>query len=45
MEKLPDFCPTDEASILENFGIPIKIVEGNAKNDKITTKEELDKFL
>jgi len=45
MEKLSDFCPTDEASILEKFGIPIKIVEGNAKNDKITTKEELDKFL
>jgi len=45
MEKFPNFCPTDEASILEKFGIPIKIVEGNAKNDKITTKEELDKFL
>jgi len=45
MEKLPGFCPTDEASILEKFGIPIKIVEGNARNDKITTKEELDKFL
>jgi 2-C-methyl-D-erythritol 4-phosphate cytidylyltransferase len=45
MEKFPDFCPTDEASILEKFGIPIKIAEGNAKNDKITTKEELDKFL
>jgi len=45
MEKLPYFCPTDEASILEKFGIPIKIVEGNARNDKITTKEELDKFL
>jgi 2-C-methyl-D-erythritol 4-phosphate cytidylyltransferase len=45
MEKYPDFCPTDEASILEKFGIPIKIVEGNAMNDKITTKEELDKFL
>jgi 2-C-methyl-D-erythritol 4-phosphate cytidylyltransferase len=45
IENLPDFCPTDEASILEKFGIPIKIIEGNAKNDKITTKEELDKFL
>jgi 2-C-methyl-D-erythritol 4-phosphate cytidylyltransferase len=45
IEHLSDFCPTDEASILEKFGIPIKIVEGNAMNDKITTKEELDKFL
>jgi len=45
MEKFPNFCPTDEASILEKFSVPIKIVEGNAKNDKITTKEELDKFL
>ena len=45
MEKFPDFCPTDEASILEKFKIPIKIVEGNAKNDKITTKEELEKFI
>jgi len=45
MEKFPDFCPTDEASILEKFGVPIKIVEGNAMNDKITTKEELGKFL
>ncbi|MCL1957271.1 MAG: 2-C-methyl-D-erythritol 4-phosphate cytidylyltransferase [Fibromonadales bacterium] len=45
MEKFPNFCPTDEASILEKFSVPIKIVEGNARNDKITTKEELDKFL
>ena len=45
MEKFPDFCPTDEASILEKFKVPIKIVEGNAKNDKITTKEELEKFI
>jgi len=45
MEKFPGFYPTDEASILEKFCIPIKIVEGNAMNDKITTKEELDKFL
>ncbi|GBU23525.1 2-C-methyl-D-erythritol 4-phosphate cytidylyltransferase [Fibrobacteria bacterium R8-3-H12] len=44
MENFPNFCPTDEASILEKFSIPIKIVEGNTMNDKITTKEELDKF-
>jgi 2-C-methyl-D-erythritol 4-phosphate cytidylyltransferase len=42
MESIPDFCPTDEASILEKFGIAIKIVEGNAKNDKITTIEDLN---
>ncbi|MCL2101796.1 MAG: 2-C-methyl-D-erythritol 4-phosphate cytidylyltransferase [Fibromonadales bacterium] len=42
MEKFPDFCPTDEASIFEKFGVPVKIVEGNAKNDKITTKEDLE---
>jgi len=45
MEIFPDFCPTDEASILEKFGVPIKIVEGNALNDKITTKEDMEKFL
>lgn len=42
MKDFPDFCPTDEASIFERFGIPVKIVEGNAKNDKITTKEDLE---
>ena len=45
MEKFPNFCPTDEASILEKFSVPIKIVEGNTMNDKITTKEELEKFI
>jgi 2-C-methyl-D-erythritol 4-phosphate cytidylyltransferase len=45
MEDFPDFCPTDEASILERFNIPIKIVEGNTLNDKITTKEDMEKFL
>jgi 2-C-methyl-D-erythritol 4-phosphate cytidylyltransferase len=45
MEKFPEFCPTDEASILEKFGIPIKIVEGNIQNDKITTQEDMEKFL
>jgi 2-C-methyl-D-erythritol 4-phosphate cytidylyltransferase len=41
MEDIPDFCPTDEASIFEKFGVPVKIIEGNAENDKITTKEDL----
>ncbi len=45
MENFPDFCPTDEASIFEKFGIPTRIVEGNALNDKITTKEDMEKFL
>ncbi|MDR0515720.1 MAG: 2-C-methyl-D-erythritol 4-phosphate cytidylyltransferase [Fibromonadaceae bacterium] len=45
MEGIPDFCPTDEASILEKFGIPIKIVEGHSKNNKITTKEDIANFL
>jgi len=45
MEEFPDFCPTDEASILEKFGIPIKIIEGNTLNDKITTTEDMEKFL
>jgi len=45
MKKFPGFCPTDEASILEKFGIPIKIVEGNTLNDKITTIEDMEKFL
>jgi 2-C-methyl-D-erythritol 4-phosphate cytidylyltransferase len=45
MESLPNFCPTDEASIFEKFNIPIKIIEGNADNDKITTKEDMEKFL
>ena len=45
MEGFPDFCPTDEASILEKFGVSIKIVEGNAQNDKITTIEDMEKFL
>jgi len=43
MENFPDFCPTDEASIFEKFGIPVKIIEGNARNDKITTTDDLEK--
>jgi len=45
MKEIPDFCPTDEASIFEKFGIPVKIVEGNSENDKITTKDDMEKFL
>jgi 2-C-methyl-D-erythritol 4-phosphate cytidylyltransferase len=43
MEKFPDFCPTDESSIFEKFNIPVKIIEGNARNDKITTIDDLEK--
>jgi 2-C-methyl-D-erythritol 4-phosphate cytidylyltransferase len=43
MENFPDFCPTDEASIFEKFGIAVKIIEGNARNDKITTMDDLEK--
>jgi len=45
MQNFPDFCPTDEASILEKFGVPIKIVEGDIQNDKITTIKDMEKFL
>lgn len=44
MENFTDFCPTDEASIFEKFGVPTRIVEGNALNDKITTTEDLRKY-
>ncbi len=35
------FYGTDEASLLERLGIPVKIVEGEYGNLKITTKEDL----
>lgn len=34
------FTPTDEASILEHFGVAVYIVKGNAANDKLTTPED-----
>jgi 2-C-methyl-D-erythritol 4-phosphate cytidylyltransferase len=37
-----DFIPTDEASILEYFGETVYIVEGNSKNDKLTTPEDFE---
>lgn len=42
-EVLP-FIPTDEASILEHFGIPVSIVCGNSWNDKVTTPEDMERF-
>jgi 2-C-methyl-D-erythritol 4-phosphate cytidylyltransferase len=35
------FLGTDEASLVERLGIPVRIVEGIEKNLKITTKEDL----
>jgi 2-C-methyl-D-erythritol 4-phosphate cytidylyltransferase len=35
------FSGTDEASLLERRGIPVRIVEGEYDNVKITTKEDL----
>ncbi|PWL03506.1 2-C-methyl-D-erythritol 4-phosphate cytidylyltransferase [Hallerella porci] len=40
-----DFLPTDEASILEHFSIPVFIVNGNSQNDKLTTPDDFKKFL
>ncbi|MFA6836411.1 MAG: 2-C-methyl-D-erythritol 4-phosphate cytidylyltransferase [Fibrobacteraceae bacterium] len=38
------FVPTDEASILEFFGIPVYIVPGNTLNDKLTTPADFERF-
>jgi 2-C-methyl-D-erythritol 4-phosphate cytidylyltransferase len=35
------FSGTDEASLAERVGIPVKIVEGDSGNTKITTREDL----
>lgn len=42
-EVLP-FIPTDEASILEHFGIPVSIVGGDSWNDKVTSPEDMERF-
>lgn len=41
-EEPPDFLPTDEASIFEHYGIPVHIVPGNSRNDKLTTPADLE---
>lgn len=33
--------PTDDASVIEKIGIPIRVVEGSETNMKITTKDDL----
>lgn len=42
-EVLP-FAPTDEASILEHYGVPVSIVPGSTRNDKITAPEDMERF-
>ena len=39
-----DFIPTDDCSVVFNYGndIPIKIIEGEARNIKITYKEDFE---
>jgi 2-C-methyl-D-erythritol 4-phosphate cytidylyltransferase len=39
-----DLCapPTDEAMLIQNMGIPVGIADGDPKNFKITTKEDLE---
>src|SRR5690554_108363 len=44
-EKPLSFLPTDEASILEFFEIPVKVVMGESKNDKLTHPEDWNRFL
>jgi 2-C-methyl-D-erythritol 4-phosphate cytidylyltransferase len=39
-----DFTPTDEASLAEHFGAPVRVVAGDTLNDKITTPEDLQRF-
>ncbi len=36
-----DFQGTDDASLIEAFGHPVKIVKGDYRNIKITTKEDI----
>ena len=39
--KQPDFIATDEAALLENIKVSIKVVEGSEKNIKITRPADL----
>ncbi len=39
------FKATDDASILENYNIPIKTIEGEIKNSKLTYKEDIMSML
>lgn len=35
------FCGTDEASLVERLGVPVRIVPGSYRNVKVTTPEDL----
>ena len=35
------FYATDEASLVERLGLPVRVVEGSYENIKITTPEDL----
>ena len=35
------FCGTDDASLVERMGLPVKIVEGSTRNLKVTTQEDI----
>ena len=35
------FYGTDDASLVERLGIPVKVIRGNHENIKITTPEDL----
>ena len=41
MQSEIGFNPTDEAGMMEHFGVSVHIVEGNTMNDKITQPEDL----
>lgn len=41
MARKSRFLGTDEASLVERLGIPVKIVEGSIRNIKITAKEDV----
>jgi len=43
-EEVIPFSPTDEASILERYGIAVSVVQGDSWNDKITTPEDMLRF-
>lgn len=42
-QELP-FVPTDEASLLEYFQVPVAVVPGDTWNDKVTTPEDFERF-
>jgi len=41
-DNLNDAAPTDDAFLVEQIGVKVKVVEGSYKNIKITTKEDIE---